>query len=320
MKRYIKASFDNDIPTWLRDDKGALNALNKAGVDLKTTNFSSSREGRVGDNYTVYLVKGTKDKDKYSPFVWIPGLYNDDNYVEIKDYNRRGWIPEESRYGYGGMVSKAVKYVPKKELNFIDTIYINKNSNAKSPKYDKYQDPRTYGKSTRYSYAGGPEGKYAGQYYQEPRKNWNDEEVEPGKWVTPRGRDKSGYEIPDPKKRLEKFYNTKPGFDRRLDKVKKQVDDIYAQLVAIKVALPTMMSKISDDPEFGDYENYRSISRAYDYFGDAVDYYKRALSSLQSVGEVEGNPDFWDRHALNDVNSYLDSCQSRIDKVNQYLK
>ena len=58
MYRYIKASFENDIPNWLRSDKGALSALNRAGVDLKNATFGKDRVGKMGDNYVVYFIGG----------------------------------------------------------------------------------------------------------------------------------------------------------------------------------------------------------------------------------------------------------------------
>ena len=82
MKRYIRASFNNDsMPSWLKEDKGALDALNRAGIDLANCQFSETRQGKIGDNYVVYHITGTRYGSERYPFVWIPGLYNDNNYV-----------------------------------------------------------------------------------------------------------------------------------------------------------------------------------------------------------------------------------------------
>ena len=311
MYRYIKASFDNDIPNWLKSDKRALSALNNAGVDLKNATFSKDRAGKIKDNYVVYYVGGTVDRDRTHPFVWIPGLYNDDNYVAVRDYERKGWNPETGRQEWGAPVDKAIKYVPKKSLKIIDTIYINKASNAKQANPDKYQDPRAFGKSSKYRYAGGPEGKYAGQYYKEPTTTWQGEEV-PGQWVTPSGRDKSGYEIPDPRKRLHEFYNTEAGANRRVAKLRTQLDGIYAQLRTLKSRLATLTPKGDD---LGRHEAYRSLGRAYDYFGDAVQYYNDALDNIKKY-EDKGY-EAWGTWGVETAASSLARAQDRIDSVNK---
>lgn len=297
MYRYIKASFDNDIPDWLRSDKGALSALNNAGVDLKNATFSRDRVGKMGENFTVYLINGTRYKDAYRPFVWIPGMYNDNQYVTG---------PEEYNYRAGRSFPKsiAIKNIAKKDLDIADTIYINKASNAKQPK-DKYVDPRR-----NYNY-GHPEGEYAGQHYEESRTNWDGSEV-PGQWVTPSGRDKSGYEIPNPRKRLQEFYSTEAGANRRFGKLKEQIDGIYSQLKTLKTRLSMLTPK---GEGLGDREVYRKISRAYDNFSDAVDYYNEALNSIERY-EKEGY-DKWGSFSIDTASSHLARCQSRIDDVNK---
>lgn len=303
MYRYIKASFDNAIPAWLRKDKRALSALNQAGVDLKKVDFSDVRSGKVADNYVVYLVNGTRYGKAYRPFVWIPGVYNDDESV-----------PAEPTYSYRAgrslPTSKSIKYLAKRDLDIADTIYINKDANRK-PAKERYQDPRAFGKSSRHRYAGGPEGKYAGQYYQKPTTNWQGEEV-PGQWVTPSGRDKSGYEIPNPRKRLQEFYNTEAGANRRIAKLKTQLDGIYAQLRTLKSRLATLTPKGDD---LGGYQAYRSLGRAYDYFGDAVEYYNDALDNIKKY-EDKGY-EAWGTWGIEAAASSLARAQDRIDSVNK---
>lgn len=301
MYRYIKASFDNDIPNWLRDDKRALSALNNAGVDLKNAIYSKDRAGKVGDNYAVYLINGTKFGPAYRPFVWIPGVYNDDE--SVKGENQYDWRSGRSFPKY-----VAVKYIAKKNLDIADVIYINKASNGKQYR-EKYQDPRTFGRSTRYHYAGGKEGEYAGQRYEPAHTTWKDEEV-PGKWVTPSGRDKSGYEIPNPRKRLEEFYNTPEGATRQVRKAKKQLDGMYSQLTTLKSRIK-MLTPSGD--ELGSAEQYGSIGKAYDYFGDAVNYYNNAIKALESIEERPERSTWMVDQAL----SSLERCQDRIDRVNE---
>lgn len=295
MYRYIKASFDNDIPDWLRNDKSALAALNKVGVDLKNATFSPDKEGKVSDNYTIYLVKGTKYGESYRPFVWVPGVYNDDHYVNAEPkYNWRSQrrIPD----------SKAVKYVAKRDLDIADVVYVNKASNRKQSK-ERYNDPRNY--NSKY------ESGYAGQYYKEPHTDWHGEEI-PGQWITPSGRDKSGYEIPNPRKRLEEFYRTEAGANKRFDKIKSQIDGIYAQLKTIKSRLSIMTPS---GENLGDRDTYRTIGRAYDYFSDAIEYYNDALNFIEEY-ESTGY-ETWGGFAVNQALGDLERCQNRIDSINK---
>ena len=295
MYRYIKASFDNDIPDWLRNDKSALAALNKAGVDLKNATFSEDRVGKTGENFTVYLVNGTRYGDSYRPFVWIPGVYNDSQYVTG---------PSEYNYRAGRSIPKSmsIKYIAKKDLNIADIIYINKASNAKQPK-DRYVDPRNF--NTKY------QSGYAGQYYKEPRTDWLGEET-PGQWITPSGRDKSGYEIPNPRQRLKDFYRTEAGANRRYNKVKSQLDGIYSQLKTVKSRLALMTPNGED---LGDRDSYRTIGRAYDYFSDAIEYYNAALDYIKDYEDLgyEAGGSFAVNQALGD----LERCQYRIDDINK---
>ena len=138
MKRYIRASFDNWIPSWLQNDKHALKALANAGIDLKNATFSTSKTGKSNEQYTIYLLQ-EPGASRTWPTVWIPGLYNDNEY-----------FTDSYDGGY-----KAVKYIPKKNLPITDIVYVNIADNAK-PRKERYQDPRY----DQY-------GKYAGQYYRD---------------------------------------------------------------------------------------------------------------------------------------------------------
>lgn len=277
MKKYVRASFNTGtIPDWLRKDKGALRALNQAGIDLANCTFSRERKGRVGDNYIAYLVRGSKDFDCPNPFVWIPGLYGDQDWVPFKNWDKKGW--DANGHHYGAKDSAAVRYFAKKDLNFDDIIYINIGDNSKAKK-DHYQDPR-YDK----------DGKYAGQYWipeKQPYSWEKDKEVEPAHWseqgrTTNTGgrygknqkRDKSGYVIPNPKDRLRAFHETEEGRSRRGALAQRKIQQVYDDLVALR-------DSILGDLNSKTVETFGSNYRALDYFNDAVRYYKDALDNLK---------------------------------------
>ena len=322
MKKYVKASFNTGtIPDWLRKDKSALDALNRAGIDLANCNFSKERKGKVGDNYIAYLVKGTKDFDSYSPFVWIPGLYNDDKYVSFKDWDKRGWDGTSGRYTYGAPNSRAVKYFSKKDLNFIDTIFINIDDNTKAHR-THYQDPRYDSK-----------GEYAGQYFIPDKKNqWNTEtkqwdKFEPAHWseagqTTWEGgrygrnqrRDKSGYVIPDPKDRLQKFYNTKEGMSRRVELIRNTLDSVYTQLEDVKeVVFNSILPRGTRD----DYRQYRIW---YEYLDNALGFYENALKILEKLDRDGISESSWSSpHDISEALSYLKKAQSYINDLKKML-
>lgn len=308
MKRYIRASFnDSSIPDWLRKDKIALSYLNKKGVDLKNCTFSRERKGRVGDNYTVYLINGSKEKDAYRPFVWIPGIYNDDECVSIRNWNKRGYDPESGTYKYGALNTQYIKYVPKKDLNIADVVYINIADNKKAPR-DHYEDPRY------------DNGNYAGQAMIPEGRRWSSEthqyEDEPAHWSkqgteTSWGgirennfRDKSGYWIPDPKARLEKFHNSPEGKTRQGEKAKKQLEDVYSQLISLKADILNTLNAAPME-SFGD-GHY-----ALQNFSSAIGYYNRALKKL--------NPDDWG-YDPNDALQDARYAQRSINDTKRFLE
>lgn len=316
MKRYIRASFSESIPSWLAEDKWAIKALNEKGIDLHNATFSDTRTGKAGDNYTIYLVEGTRFGNSYRPFVWIPGIYNDDQYVEAEpEYNYRAQkrMPK----------SKAIKYMAKRDINFLETVYVNIDSNRKARK-DRYVDPR----HDKY-------GNYAGQRMipEKTQLNWDTNEyevVKPAHWSEkgtlsdehgryvyeePR-RDKSGYVIPNPKDRLEKFYNTKEGRDRRVALIRNKLDSTYQEL---ETAQEDVFNAIVPKGTRNDYRKYKSL---YDYLDDAVGRYEAALKDFEYIEKSgwEDESDWFSSHSISEALSYLDEVKYYINKIYSNLK
>ena len=264
MRIYVKAAFHNadQVPFWLKQDKGALSALSRYGIDLYNADFSVDRTGKKADDVVIYcLVPNENFPDRY--VVWIPGIYNDDDYITD---------PRSRNY-------KQIKYIPKKNLPIRDVIYINKASNEKQWK-DRYRDPRYKYKYSRYDM----HGKYAGQYYNKPWSGYDGEE-HPGYWSNEglserygEKRDKSGYVIPDPKEKLAEFYSSDAGAQKLAERIQKAYDD----LIQLKTDLFNIDFKTYGDDYYS--TDYRNVLGR---FGDACIEYRHLLKEASDSRDNE---------------------------------
>lgn len=329
MKRYIRASFSNSIPDWLAKDKSAIDALNRAGVDLHNATFGTMRTGKMGDNIVIYRIKQPsayqqttsykKDnpnaKINYNEFIWIPGIYNDDHYVSYINYDRYDYATHEYKTS-----SKAVKYFSKKDLNIINNVYVyNGGANIKDLK-KPYTDPRY-----------DERGHYLGQQMIPGKWHWegNERVEEPGHWSQQGvyyspwdrqpsenpGRDKSGYAIPNPKDRLKKFYESSEGMNKRIKMIRTKLDSIYSQLEDAK---DNIFNFVLPRGEREDYRKYREL---YEYLDKAISYYDSALEKLEKL-ERHSSQDTLDRWDASDVQYALNDLkhvQEYIDYINKIL-
>ena len=284
MKRYIKAAIDNWIPDWLKADGRALRELNRHGVDLKNATFSPTKTGKMDEQYAIYLL----DNGKRRPFVWIPGIYNDDEYLY-------------DTYSYNTI---QVKYIAKKRLPIVDVVYVNISDNQKQPR-EHYIDPR-YERS-------GTHMRYAGQ-----TRNG-------GEW-SPRGarvgynkyRDKSGYVIPNPEQRLLDFYSSSKGAER----ISVKLQSVYQQLVDIKQRLfdidfTTFGKDYRQEPDYTStaYQNILSI------FGNAARDYKMALHDLESCKNMKEKDSKYDiTYLTRNCYSKLKDIQESISRIEKALE
>lgn len=291
MKKYIKASFDNPIPNWLKADRNALSALNSAGFDLKSIDVTSSPSGR-GKDYPIYLID-----DGYRPFVWIPGIYNDNQQVRN---------PNSSYY-------EAIKYVPKKYLTISDVVYLSKTDYKKEPDPSRgYRDPRYV-----YDKRSGRRGQYAGQYQE--RDGWGPD-APLGKWSTggiKRNRDKSGYEIPDPQEKLRDFYAASG--DQGAKRLASRLEQVYNKLISLKSRIFDI-----DFTNFGlDYDgnpNYSSTAyqNILSIFGDTCRNYRLALNNAARAEKSTGK---YDREfRIQDALDYVKDCERRIRDIDKAIK
>ena len=286
MKRYVKASFNNPIPDWLRNDKGALKALSEAGIDLRNATFSPEKTGKVAEQYVAYKL----DFGYRHPTIYIPGLYGDNEYERAPD-------------GTFAML----KYFTKKELPIVDTVYINKAANAK-PRRDHYQDPR-YDEF----------GNYGGQYFSVPYGKTEGEWSEAGRATGRRGweqRDKSGYVIPKPENRLIEFYASEAG----TEKLAAKVEQIYNDLVALKDEIFTIDFATFGKDYNGDYDySSTAYGNIMSVFGQAIRSYKLALNRLERVkqyGGMRGLGVYDTKEAFNE----LRAVERRIAEIREGIK
>ncbi len=270
MKQYIRAAFKNWVPDWLTDDSKALASLNRMGIDLANATFSREPSGR-GKDHPIYLVKSD-----YGKFVWIPGEYNDDEYLTDR-YDRN---------------YKAVKYISKKNIPILDIVYVSKKNDAnfKTAK-ERYQDPRyIYEKYSK-------RPQYGGQY-QSDDGTWSKTGRSNGYRRT--NRDKSGYVIPDPSDKLEKFYTSDAGHQKLADRLQ----NVYESLVSLKSDLFNI-----DFTQFGEYNDsdYGNMLRR---FGDACRNYRLALKYLDSDN----------RYSLSQVFPYVKDIEDDIKSIRKGIE
>ena len=294
MKRYIKAAFDTWVPDWLKDDKNALSALSRQGIDLRNANFSTSKTGRADEQYVIYYLENPRYRS-VEKLIWIPGIYNDEHRMDN---------PYDNSY-------TAIKYIPKKYLPIKDVVYVNIRDNQK-PSRERYQDPRY-----------DSHGHYAGQYYEKP-SSWSEggwsssgRKTSTGRYGGGQKRDKSGYIIPNPDERLLNFYSSKEGLGRLADKV----SSTYESLVDLRNRLFEV-----DFSNFG--KNYDGesdySSTAYqnmmEMFGRSVRDYRIALNNLESAKKYADSEDGWyNRHTVQHTFQDLKSIQRNIERIQKIL-
>ena len=313
MKRYIRASFNNEIPKWFKQDKRLLQALSEHGLDLANLTLTQDKAKRKKDindpdsQYVVYLID-----TGYRQFVWIPGVYNDDE--TMSDPRTRGSY-------------KAVKYIPKKYLNILETWYIDRYGNTKKGR-QRYQNPRyEYSRYDR-------RGRYAGQRYYMPNHvkdptspDADDWGYRPatradGEWKRPlEGRDKSGYLIPKPSERLMEFFNS----ERGLKSLGNRLQDVYEDLIDVQESIFRVdFTTFGKDSQGNSDINSSAYRNMIHEFGDATNNYKRALRYLNNAQEqYEDRQSETFRYSSYDIKEafdYIRSIKKDIERIRKILE
>ena len=300
MKKYIKASFDNWIPDWLESDSDALMALSQQGIDLKSAVFYTDKPDKSA--LPIYYIGDYKYDTEYH-FVWIPGVYNDDYsvYDPYSDKRRR------------------VKAIAKKKLPILDTVYIIPSQNQKAER-EHYRDPRyMYNEGTvsaRIRKAGGGyetvqpgKGTYSGQIFDKRFDKWTDSGAVYWGREQDDHRDKSGYTIPNPKKRLLDFYESDSGAEA----LKQRIQNTYSLLVETKNKLFEV--DFSNFGEVGEEYWDNSYDRIMKKFSEACKDYRLMLQILDSIKENR----YPASNGIREIYSHIKSIKRSVEKIDKSI-
>ena len=293
MKMYVKASFSDTTPSWLKsrltDGKNFYvvnklkNELLKRGISLDKVRYLPNRHYAESNNVLpIYLIQ-----TDIGPSLYIPGV-NDDEATYINNRMRKL-----------GSISKA-----KLPDMIVDEVYVDlDNPNNVHEKRESYRDPRyKYDRNAKH-------GKYAGQAYDD----WYAEKYNNG-WRTPSNRDKSGYEIPNPNDRIAQYYKKFP------DRVTKRIDRLYSRMLDVRSELMDLDFNVPKN------SGTRYVNEAYRAFGYATESYQELLSYLDEGGRLKDDRYFWDDNfhefsrQVSRVNEYLDDVIENINRTNEYAR
>lgn len=280
MKRYIRASFDTSMPSWLKDKfinsrypNYAEKFVNKYGVALADAKFTTEPTGR---SLAIYRLStkygGTK--------IYIPGI-NDDEKMDIN-----------GRYRTLGSISKS------KLLELAtDIVYVDLDANRVSTG-DRYRDPR-------YIYDGNDKkGRYGGQKYSDYDDKWKTQTARNERY----SRDKSGYEVPTPESQLKRYYQMFP------EKLTSKVDALYNRILDVKdkVLAPERINTPSDSNDNSD------IGNAIYRLRDAIDEYRNILADLKRYEETEGSANV-NEYRIQNLVSRIKRASDRLDEAEYKL-
>lgn len=291
MKRYIRASFSNSMPNWLRKELDSRysrlkNAFLSKRVKLDTAEFKDHQE--TGYERPIYLLQ-----TDYGNKIYCPG-FNDDEQADIN-----------GRYRKLGSIAKS-----KLPDMAIDVVWIDMtDSNNIAERKEKYQDPR-------YSYSKGDgRGSYAGQYQ---RKEYlGDGKYGDPTWskagTTPRNenrsRDKSGYRVPSPEEKIAEYYSKFP------EKITNKVDALYDRIQEVKVELMNADFNAPSDPYSRD-----DFRQAYRDFSEVIYEYRQILSSLDENRQLKNNRSWQeDGYQANQFARRVRSIMNDLDQIEEMI-
>lgn len=312
MKRYIRASYDSSMPSWLKSEAGkeALSYLNQSYA-MSQAKFSKVEEP---DSVPIYLLDDTyKEETRWGEtyktpagqYVYVPKL--------MGGYGRH--IPVGDRYRALATAAKA-----RIQEHIIDTVYMTAPTRQSAREDRGYVDPR-YAQSW-----GDSHPKYMGQTPEFPTA-YN---KETGKWETTstrhadadwyqpssgwdaKKRDKSGYEIPNPADLYSKLYKRFPErLKSRLDEVKGTLDKYYDKISSCK-------SRLFDSIDVRKGKIPYSGDKAMGNLRWAISYYKDMVDGLENCTKEDGSVDPVKLAEFTKGNGYR-SLKNLAKSINEYL-
>lgn len=296
MKRYVRASFSETMPNWLRKEittnkfrrwSDLKNKLIDKGVALDKAEFVEGLPPTYAvNNLTFYLLN-----TDYGQKIYVPGV-NDDDQESIN-----------GRYRKLGSIAKSKLYDMSSDVVYVDL----GNEKNKAVKRERYRDPR-YGYVDRNS----KRAEYGGQY--KNRDYLGHDEYGPEYWTDKgrtfrnesRSRDKSGYQVPSPEQRIAEYYEKFP------EKVTDKVDSVYEEIKAVKQELFDLDLSVPQERYSSD--NY---SDAFYQFSRAVEKYRRMLSEIAQKKDGD-----WSQHSyysFRELARDIKVIQEYLDEVEKLM-
>ena len=204
MKKYIKASFDPSMPRWLRNrteyTKDALNYL-RYNYAMSQAKFYTEPQPDSIPIHLLYEVCAKKSNR------WDSGYHYED--IPEAIYIPGAWASDSIYIDYGSTCRSVSNSSAKRLKDHIaDTVYMV------APKLNDARQGRDYVNPRYAQEQSTGEWVYQGQtpeYEQKwhENKGWvNSDKILD--WSSHYGRDKSGYEIPNPKELYERLYKRFP--------------------------------------------------------------------------------------------------------------
>lgn len=281
MKRYIRASYDSSMPSWLKDKAGlaALDRLKYQYAMSEAQFFDTPQENSIPihlleDVYREVKGRGETYKTYVGQYVYVPDVGNGyDMFLESGNGYRR------------------LSTIARSKLNdhIIDTVYMVAPLRNEIRKTRDYVDPR-------YDY----NGKYMGQYKSEgyiynPETGKRERAPELDRWNMPYTygndkRDKSGYSIPNPEDLYRKLYARFPDrLKSRVNEAKAILDEYYDKVNAAK---EKVLSKYDIRKGRAPYLGYGDVSKSELYqLHQAIDYYGDMYREFENCMTDDGSID-----------------------------
>ena len=307
MKRYIRASYDSSMPSWLKDNAGlvALDSLKYRYAMSKAQFFDTPQENSIPLHLLEDVYKETRGwggrgtyKKPVGQYVYVPDISNGYD-MFLKSGN-----------GY-----RRLSTIAKSKLNdhIIDTVYMVAPLRREIRETRDYVDPR-YDNNWEYM------GQYKHEAYKYDRELGESvRDPENDEWIMPftysnDKRDKSGYSIPKPEDLYRRLYARFPDrLKSRVNEAKAILDEYYDKINAAKEKL---LSQYDIRKGKAPYLGYGEVSKTQLYpLHQAIEYYGRMYKEFENCMTDDGSidPQKLATYMKGDSYSGIPSCTKYID-------
>ncbi len=312
MKRYIRASYDSSMPSWLKDKAGrdALNGLKYQYAMSEAQFFDTPQENSI----PIHLLKDVYEESKRRGDTY---KYPVGQYAYIPDIGNGYGMFLKSGNGY-----RRLSTIAKSKLNdhIVDTVYMVAPLRNEIRKTRDYVDPR-YDNNWNYM------GQYKDKAYKYDRELGESvRDPENDEWAMPytysdNKRDKSGYSIPNPEDLYRRLYARFPDrLKSRVNEAKAILDEYYDKINAAKEKL---LSQYDIRKGKSPYLGYGEVSKTQLYqLHQAIEYYGRMYKEFENCMTNNGSIDPQKLATFMKGDSYsgIPSCTKYIDSYLSKLR